>query len=155
MSENNTPPLANQPVNIPDPAPQHVFEFILQETDLDTFGHMNHANYLVIFEQARWDWLDKGGFGLTKIQEMQVGPTILGLEIQYRREIKHREKIKIHSWCPVYKGKIAKVIQKMLNEKGEECARISLTIALFDMKRRKLIAPIPEWLKAIGLHTAD
>lgn len=132
---------------------EHIFEFTLQETELDTFGHLNHANYLVLFEQARWDWITAGGFGLSKIQELQIGPTILGLQIKYSREIKHRERIKIVSWCPEWRGKIGKVVQKMMNERGEECSRIELTIGLFDMKKRKLIAPIPEWLTAIGNHT--
>lgn len=133
-----------------DPHPEHTFEFVLQETDLDTFGHLNHANYLVLFEQARWHWITSGGFGLSKIQELQVGPTILGVQVQYKREIKHRERIQILSWCPEWRGKVGTVAQKMMNERGEECCRIELKIALFDMQKRKIIAPLPEWLSAVG-----
>lgn len=122
---------------------------MIQETDLDTFGHLNHANYLKLYEEARWDWITSGGFGLAKIQELQVGPTILEVKIKYRRELKAREKIRIFSRCPEYSGKIAKVHQIMRNEADEICSEIELTIALFDMKRRKIISPIPEWLSAI------
>lgn len=138
-----------------DPHPEHTYEFILQETDLDTFGHLNHANYLVLFEQARWQWITSGGFGLSKIQELQVGPTILGVQVQYKREIKHRERIQVLSWCPNWRGKVGTVVQKMMNERGEECCRIELTIALFDMQKRKIIAPLQEWLSAVGKSAAE
>ena len=128
---------------------EHQFKYLIQETDLDTFGHVNHANYLRIYEAARWDWITVGGFGLAKIQEMQVGPTILEVQIKYKRELKARDLITIHSLCPPYDGKIAKVQQKMVNSSGEVCSEIELTIALFDMKKRKIISPIPEWLAAV------
>ncbi len=75
----------------PSPITHH-FEFIVQEIDLDTFGHVNHANYLRIFEQARWDWISNRGFGLDVIREKQIGPTILEVTAQYKREIKERQK---------------------------------------------------------------
>jgi thioesterase-3 len=128
---------------------EHEYDFIVQETDLDTFGHVNHANYLKIFEQARWDWISAGGFGLKKIQELQIGPTILEVNIKYKRELTVREHIKIISRCPPYNGKIAKVYQTMKNARDEICSEIELTIALFDMQKRKLISAIPEWLEAV------
>lgn len=131
---------------------EHEYELVIQETDLDTFGHVNHANYLKIYEAARWDWITSGGYGLQKIQELQIGPTILEVRIQYRRELKARDKIKILSVCPPYEGKVAKIQQKMLNSKNEVCSEIELTVALFDMQKRKIISPTPEWLNAIQSH---
>lgn len=136
------------------PAPiHHQYEFIVQETDLDTFGHVNHANYLKIFEQARWDWISTRGYGLTRIQETQIGPTILEVTIQYKREIKQREKMRIDSACVEHKGKISFIEQRMFNSRGEECSFIRLTVGLFDMQKRKLITATPEWLKAIGIES--
>ena len=45
------------------------WKFKVRETHLDTFGHMNHAKYLEIFEQARWELINEGGYGLKKIKE--------------------------------------------------------------------------------------
>lgn len=132
-------------------ASQHAFEYIVQETDLDTFGHVNNAAYLRIFEQARWDWIHSRGFGLDVIKEKQIGPTILEINIKYKRELKHRDKIRIESECSEHLGKISKVRQKMINEKNEVCCEIELTIGLFDLQKRKLITATPEWLKALGI----
>lgn len=138
-----------QQTDSPTPLYVHQHDIVIQETDLDTFGHVNHANYLKIYEQARWEWISSGGFGLDKIKELQVGPTILEVTVRYKRELKARERIKITSRCPPYTGKIAKVYQTMTNAKGEVCSEIELTIALFDMQKRKIISPIPEWLEAV------
>lgn len=131
-------------------ASKHTYEFVVQETDLDTFGHVNHANYLRIFEQARWAWLSTKNYGLDKIQETQIGPTILEVNVQYKRELKQRQRIRIESWCAEHKGKISYLEQVMINERGEECCRIRLTIGLFDMKKRKLIAATPEWVEVLS-----
>ena len=126
--------------------------FTVLESHLDTFGHMNHATYLQIFEQARWELITEGGFGLKKILETQVGPTILDLKIRYMRELRLRENIKITTICDDYRGgKIGKIRQTMTNDKNEVCTEMDLTVGLFDMKARKLIAATPEWLKAIGI----
>jgi acyl-CoA thioester hydrolase len=126
------------------------YEFTVLETHLDTFGHMNHATYLQIFEQARWDFITTRGFGLKKIIEQQIGPTILNAHIEYKRELRLREKVMIESTTLKYDKKIGQVEQKMINSQGEIAATLLLTIGLFDMKARKLINATPEWLSAVG-----
>jgi thioesterase III len=132
-------------------ASTHEWSFQVLEGHLDTFGHMNHATYLQIFEQARWDLITNRGFGLKEIMALQIGPTILEAQISYKRELRLRDHVKIETTCPEYKGKIGKIYQRMINSKGEEAAALNLTIALFDMKTRKLIAATPEWLHAVGI----
>ena len=48
-----------------------VFEqsIVIREEHLDTFGHVNNARYLEIFEQARWDFITDNGFGLDYIEQ--------------------------------------------------------------------------------------
>ncbi|HEY3234558.1 MAG TPA: hypothetical protein VGJ84_07565 [Polyangiaceae bacterium] len=42
-------------------------------------------------------------------------------------------------------------MQQISNQSGELCCEAVLVIALFDVRARKLIAPTPEWLRAIGV----
>lgn len=126
------------------------WSFQVLESHLDIFGHMNHANYLEMFEQARWEFITKRGYGLNKILQTQIGPTILDASIRYKRELRLREKIKIESICPEYKGKIGKVFQRMIKENGEEAATLEITVGLFDMRTRRLISATDEWLFALG-----
>lgn len=127
------------------------WQFTVLETHLDTFGHMNNATYLQLFEQARWDFIHSRGYGLKKIIETQVGPTLLEANIKYKRELRLREVITVESQTLEYGGKIGKVFQKMINQKNELCATAEFTVGLFDMKTRRLVSATPDWLHAIGV----
>jgi len=127
----------------------HFYNFQVLEQHLDSFGHMNHATYLTIFEEARWDWITNKGYGLKVIQETQIGPTILQVNIKYKRELCLREKVKIESRCIDWKGKIGRLHQIMKNSAGESCAEIELVIGVFDLKERRLVQAPAKWLEAL------
>lgn len=126
------------------------YPLMIKETDLDVFGHMNNATYLILFEDARWDLIHRNGYGLHKIQETGLGPVILKVSVQYLKEIRLRDEIIIETSMTSYEKKIGTMKQKMI--RGDEvCCDAEFTYALFDLKSRKLCSPTPEWLKAVGL----
>lgn len=131
--------------------PNPIYEVVIRESHLDSFGHMNNAAYLVLFEEARWDFITKNGYGLKKVQELQQGPVVLELNIKFRKEITLLEKIKITMEMVDYHGKISHFKQEMIKEDGTVATELTLTFGLFDLKTRRLIEPTPEWEKAIGL----
>lgn len=133
---------------------KHIYETTIVEHHLDTFGHVNNATYLEILEDARWDLITSRGFGLETIKEKRVGPTILEINIQFRRELKNREKIRIETQCESYEGRIGVIVQTIFNQAGQEACIAKLTIGLFDVVARKLILPTPEWLRAVGLESS-
>lgn len=122
---------------------------LVRETYLDLYGHVNNAYYLKLYEEARWDFITANGYGLNRIRETGKGPIILGINIQFRKELKAREEILIISQAVSYERKICKVMQKM-ERNGEICSTADITLGLFDVKTRKLILPTQEWLEAIG-----
>jgi acyl-CoA thioester hydrolase len=127
------------------------YPITIREGHLDLFGHVNNAVYLEIFEEARWDIVEAGGYGLRKVQETGVGPTILEIELQFKREIRNRERITVRTWLANRAGKVMTLRQVMMNEKGEEACTADFVIGLFDTRARKLIDPTPEWLRAVGV----
>lgn len=133
----------------------HEYELQIQEQHLDTFGHVNNAVYLQLFEQARWDLITGNGYGLREVHERKIGPTILEIHIRFSRELKNRQTITIKTWLESYQGKTGKLVQQMIDEAGKVCCEAVFTMALFDLTARKLIVPTPEWLKAIGITAED
>jgi YbgC/YbaW family acyl-CoA thioester hydrolase len=128
------------------------YEVLIQEFHLDSFGHVNNAAYVELYEEARWDFITKNGFGLDYIKKHQVGPVILDLKVRFKRELLNREKIKITSkTLEIVSPKIMVLEQQMLKPDGKVASEATFTIGFFDMKSRKLIDAGPEWLKAIGL----
>lgn len=126
------------------------YHTIIKEQLLDSFGHVNNAAYLVLLEEARWDLLTKNGYGFKVIHDKKIGPTILEINIVFKRELKLRDKIYIESHIASYEGKIATLVQTIKREGDEFCCQAHITMALFDMHARKLILPTPEWLAAVG-----
>ena len=63
----------------------HEKPIVISEAHLDSFGHLNNARYLEIFEQARWDLITERGHGIDVIRKTGTGPTVLGIEMRFTR----------------------------------------------------------------------
>lgn len=129
---------------------QRIFKYpvLIRESHLDTFGHVNNAVYLELLEEARWELITANGYGLDKIKETGIGPTLLEINIQFLKEIKLRDEIIIETKSVSYEKKILNLEQRILRG-GELCCAAKLTLALFDLNQRKIIPPTKEWLAAI------
>jgi YbgC/YbaW family acyl-CoA thioester hydrolase len=55
--------------------------------ELDSFGHVNHANYFHYLETARWKMLGEEGITLDTIRKWDRWPVIAAIEMQYRRPV--------------------------------------------------------------------
>ena len=128
-----------------------MYKILIREHHLDTFGHVNNATYLELYEEARWELITKNGYGLAQVRETGQGPIILDVNLRFIKEISLRETISIETKVLEYKSKIGKIEQSMVNEKSEVVSTALFTFGLFDTKTRKLITPTEAWKKAIGM----
>jgi acyl-CoA thioester hydrolase len=126
----------------------------ISESHLDSFGHLNHARYFELFEQARWDIITERGFGIDVIRRTKTGPIILEASAKFLRELAPRETVVIQSELMSYERKIGKMRQRMIKADGDVACDATFTFGLFDIERRRLIDPTPEWAFAVGLETA-
>lgn len=126
------------------------YSMLIREHHLDTFGHVNNATYLSLLEEARWQFITEKGFGLETVRKTGLGPVILDISIQFKRELRNRTAVIIYTQVQSYDGKIAKMHQSIVTEAGETSCEAKLVFGLFDLNRRKLVDPPPEWIKALG-----
>lgn len=129
------------------------YEVLIKEHHLDSYGHVNNATYLSLYEEARWEAVTLNGYGYKTIQETGLGPIILEVNLRFIKEIKLREKITITLETLSYEGKICKLRQQMIKESKELASEAHFTISFFDLKNRKLVLPNARWLKALGLSS--
>ena len=127
------------------------YPLTIKETYLDSFGHVNNAIYLTLLEEARWDFITKNGYGLQKIHETGIGPTILEIKLVFLKELRLRENVIIETHMISYEKKIGRISQKIIRD-GHVCCDAELVIGLFDLKQRKLIMPTKKWLSAVGIE---
>lgn len=131
-------------------------EILICEKHLDTFGHVNNAVYLELYEQARWNFITEGGFGLKEVEKTQLGPVILELNLKFKAEITNREQIVITSVFREMKNPLVMILeQQMLKSDETVASTLELVVGVMDLKRRKLIRPTSQWLEAIGLNEQE
>jgi YbgC/YbaW family acyl-CoA thioester hydrolase len=129
----------------------HEKSIVVSESHLDSFGHLNNARYLELFEQARWDLIVERGFDLEMIKKTRTGPTILQVELKFLRELVPRETIVIRTELVDYARKIGHMKQSMLKADGAAACEALFTFGLFHLDERRLLEPTPEWAHAVGL----
>lgn len=130
------------------------YETLIREAHLDTYGHVNNAVYLSLFEEARWQIITERGYGFNRVHETKKGPVILEVHMKFLKELNLREKIKITLEVMSYNGKISQLRQTMVKENGDIACEMTCTAGFFDLNARKLILPTAEWLQAIGYPAA-
>jgi acyl-CoA thioester hydrolase len=128
----------------------HEKTILISEAHLDSFGHLNNARYLELFEQARWDLIVERGFGMDTILRTRTGPTILEVQMKFLRELAPRESVVIRSELVSYERKIGKMRQVMLKSDETPACEALFTFGLFHLDERRLIEPTPEWSHAVG-----
>ena len=126
-----------------------VFEYsvIVREHNLDTLGHLNNASYLQIFEEARWDFSNKGGFGLDWVLSNKQSPIVLKAEMSFRKEVLNREALLIQSEFVGFKNSlIGSFKQKMIESNKKIASILSIDIGFMDLKERKLMNFPKNWV---------
>ncbi|MFS4458198.1 acyl-CoA thioesterase [Bdellovibrio sp. HCB2-146] len=127
------------------------YKLMIKEHHVDSLGHMNNATYLALYEEARWEQITARGYGFKEVQQLQQGPVIMEIKIQFLREIRLRENISITTKMVSQQGKISTLLQQMIKEDGTVASEATFVFGLFDMKTRRLIEPTPQWKQALGM----
>ena len=120
----------------------------IKEFHLDTFGHVNNATYLQIYEEARWQFITDNGYGLDKIKAIGLGPVVLEIKIRFMKELRLREQVIIHSQT-TDTSRIGTIKQWITDREGNICSDVEMKVGLFDTHKRKLVEPTEDWLNAI------
>ncbi|MBF0301288.1 MAG: acyl-CoA thioesterase [Oligoflexia bacterium] len=112
---------------------------------LDVMGHVNHAVYLQIMEDARWNLYDQFGYTKKHIEKEKRGPIVLEMHVKYRKEIITNEIITVKSHGLEYSSILGKISQMILKENGKIAAHAEIIFSYFDLQNRKLIFPSGDW----------
>lgn len=128
----------------------HQYRTQIRERHLDSFGHVNNAQYLVLFEEARWEMITSRGYGMKQVHENKIGTVILACSVKFKRELSVREWITIETEMVSLEKKIGTLRHRILKEDGKLAAEAEFQMACFDLEKRKLIAPTERWLHAVS-----
>ena len=112
----------------------------------DRFGHVNHARYLELLEEARWAHLDDRGLDHAFFRSHGIFPVVAGLTIAYRRPASAGDALEITSKVTnVGSRKIEIEQQAQFAATGKACVEATVTVVLVDAKSGRA-APITDAL---------
>jgi acyl-CoA thioester hydrolase len=94
------------------------------------------------------------GFGIDTIRRTKTGPVILEVTLKFVGELFPRDVVVIRSTMLAYERKVGKMSQQMLKGGTDLVCEAVFTFGLFDIEKRRLIEPTPEWAHAVGLDEA-
>lgn len=132
----------------------HSSSWMINEFDVDALEHLNNVAAMRIFEQARWQMITDRGHGLVAAKALQQAPVILAVTVQFRREVSLRQTVIIDSYVSRMTSRTQNIVQVMRDQAHELFVVAEYTVGLFDLTRRKLIAPTAAWLTACGAPDA-
>ena len=108
-------------------------------------GHVNHATYLQLMEEARWHLYNYYDYTRKMVSKEQKGPIVLEAHIKYRKEILLDEIVTIETTCLEYSGALGKMLQTIYKENGKKSCQAELVFGMFDLQKRKLLRPKGFW----------
>jgi len=127
------------------------YKILIREGHLDTYGHVNNARYLDMYEEARWQLVTERGYGFKRVHDSGQGPVILEVNLKFMKELRLREEITITTELVDYPGKIGRLKQQMIKPDGSVASEAVFVFGLFDLKARKMIEPTLDWKRAVGM----
>ncbi|MBC8214507.1 MAG: acyl-CoA thioesterase [Candidatus Marinimicrobia bacterium] len=95
--------------------------------ECDIYGHLNNAEYLKLFEEARSEALTEIGYSLSKLKNLDIALYITNANVDFIKEIGLDSQVIIHSKMT----KVSRVLfywyQKIVNENGNICSKVEIS----------------------------
>jgi acyl-CoA thioester hydrolase len=124
-------------------------KYKIRFTQIDTFGHLNNAAYLEIYEWARWEWAEAGGIDVFEMTKKKgVGPAILHVDLNFHKEITAHEEIVVRTWFHKLDGFKGVIAQEMIKQDGSLASSVLFTFVMFNVNTRKVVK-VPKEMKEI------
>jgi len=115
----------------------------VRTSELDSFGHVNHAVYLNYFEHARFEALKEAGFTWSVLEEREWAIFVVRLEIDYLAETKRDDELLIRTWADSFRRTSMVLVQEMVraDARDEAVAQARVTAVWIGPGRRPIRVP--------------
>jgi acyl-CoA thioester hydrolase len=76
---------------------------VVRVSELDSFGHVNHAVYLNYLEHARFHALQEAGFSWALLRERRCSIFVVRIEVDYLCEARRDDELLILTWADSFR----------------------------------------------------
>jgi len=77
--------------------------FVVRSSELDSFGHVNHAVFLHYFEHARFEALESAGFSWAVLEERGWAIYVVRIEVDYVAEARRGDRLLAVTWADAFR----------------------------------------------------
>lgn len=115
----------------------------VRTSELDSFGHVNHAVYLTYFEHARFEALAEAGFDWGVLAERSWAIFVVRIEVDYVAEAGREDQLLIRTWADSFRRTSMVLGQVMVRADDPETvvAQARVTAAWIGSDRRPMRVP--------------
>ncbi len=124
--------------------------------ELDSFGHVNHANYLNYFELARFEAFDRCGLGVSGLMARGWSIHVVRVEVDYRSESFLGDELEVHTRIGAWGRTSTTLEQRIVKaaDPGKAVAEGRVVIVWIGEDRRPMRIP-PEARAALEGHRSN
>lgn len=125
-----------------------MLEIIVRSSHIDMFNHVNNAKYVEFLEWGRVHLAEEQNIDFLSMVENGIGPAVIRLEINYRKEASMGDVLLIDTRAMEIKNdKVGILEQTITNKKsGELICDAVVTMVMFNLRQRKSV-PMPDSMK--------
>ncbi|MBT8487328.1 MAG: acyl-CoA thioesterase [Gemmatimonadetes bacterium] len=136
--------MVRQSFPTPDPGtPVSETAIAVRTSELDSFGHVNHAVYLNYFEHARFEALAEAGFSWDVLTEREWAIFVVRIEVDYLAEATREDELLIRTWADSFRRTSMLLAQEMVraDDASVAVARARVTAVWIGPDRRPMRVP--------------
>lgn len=115
----------------------------VRTSELDSFGHVNHAVYLNYFEHARFEALAEAGFSWGLLAEREWAIFVVRIEVDYLAEANREDELLIRTWADSFRRTSMVLAQEMVrsDDPSVTVARARVTAVWIGPDRKPMRVP--------------
>lgn len=136
--------MVRQTFPTPDPdTPVSETVIAVRTSELDSFGHVNHAVYLNYFEHARFEALAEAGFSWDLLAEREWAIFVVRIEVDYLAEATREDELLIRTWADSFRRTSMLLAQEMVRADDPKVAvaRARVTAVWIGPERKPMRVP--------------
>jgi acyl-CoA thioester hydrolase len=129
-------------------APVAETEIAVRASELDSFGHVNHAVFLAYLEHARYLALQDAGFDWASLDEEGWRIFVVRIEVDYVAEARRGQRLLVRTWAESFRRTMMVLGQEIVRADDPETvvAKARVTAVWIDPGGRPM--RVPEHVRA-------
>lgn len=92
----------------------------VRSSEIDSFGHVNHAVFLSYLEHARYEALEAAGFAWPTLQERDWQIYVVRIEVDYLSQARRGDRLVVRTWADGFRRTTMELAQEIVRAEDPE-----------------------------------